>query len=235
LELLGLELLKETGIALSISHVRTLLLEMGCRRGRPRPALRIPVRGRRRILENIARLVKRASPKQEVFYMDEADIDLNPRIGLAYIKRGHQPLVFTPGKNRKRYVAGALNARTGSLVNSYSEKKNSGLFISLLERLQSVYRRAETLHLILDNYIIHKSRQTLSWLGRIGHRVVLHFLPPYSPESNVIERLWKQMHDHVTRNHRHATMESLMVAVAQFLDDVQPFPGTKVSTLPLVA
>ena len=40
---------------------------------------------------------------------------------------------------------------------------------------------------------------------------MLHFLPPYSPEHNVIERLWKQMHDHVTRNHRHPTMKDLIL------------------------
>jgi transposase len=186
-------------------------------------------------LEDIARLVKKASPKREVFYLDEADVDLNPRIGFAYMKKGHQPLVITPGKNRKQYLAGALNARTGSLVYTVGERKNSSLFISLLERLQSTYRRAESLHLVLDNYIIHKSRQTLSWMGKFGSRIILHFLPPYSPESNVIERLWKQMHDHVTRNHRHTTMESLMQAVFQFLRVVQPFPGTKVSTLTMAA
>ena len=235
LELLSKEILEQTGIKLSISHVRNLLLEMGCRRGRPRPALRIPVRGRRRVLENISRLVKRASSKHEVFYVDEADVDLNPRIGPAYMKKGQQPLVITPGKNRKQYLAGALNARTGSLVYTCGEKKNSTLFLSLMEHLNWSYRRAESIHLVLDNYIIHKSRQTLAWLRRFGSRIVLHFLPPYSPESNVIERLWKQMHDHVTRNHRHTTMESLMQAVFQFLRVVQPFPGTKVSTMTMAA
>jgi transposase len=107
--------------------------------------------------------------------------------------------------------------------------------VSLLEHLNWSYRRAESIHLVLDNYIIHKSRQTFSWLGRFGSRIVLQFLPPYSPESNVIERLWKQMHDHVTRNHRHTTMESLMQAVFQFLRVVQPFPGTKASTLTMAA
>ena len=235
LELLAKELFEQTKIELSASHIRNLLIGSGCRRGRPCPALRIPVRGRRRILEKIARLVKTASPKREVFYVDEADVDLNPRIGPMYMRKGHQHLVITPGKNQKQYLAGALNARTGSLVYTVGGRKNSILFVTLLERLQSTYRRAETIHLILDNYIVHKSRQTLAWLGRIGIKFIFHFLPPYSPESNVIERLWKQMHDHVTRNHRHTTMRDLMQAVFQFLRVVQPFPGTQVSTLTMAA
>jgi hypothetical protein len=50
-----------------------------------------------------------------------------------------------------------------------------------------------------------------------------------------VERLWKQLHDHVTRNHQHPTMASLLEAVEVFLLAVQPFPGTQVSTLPLAA
>ena len=82
-------------------RIGQVLREEKCRRGRPRPALRIPVRGRREVLENIGRLVSRASPEEEVLFGDEADIDLNPRIGLTYIRRGHQPLVLTPGTNVK--------------------------------------------------------------------------------------------------------------------------------------
>jgi transposase len=52
------------------------------------------------------------------------------------------------------------------------------------------------------NYIVHKSQQTQTWMMQFGNRLVLHFLPPYSSEYMMIERLWKQMHDHVTRNHR---------------------------------
>jgi putative transposase len=235
LELMALQVEERMAVRLSASHIRNLLLWLGCRRGRPRPGLRIPFRGRRRILESIRRVVSQASERDEVFYLDEADIDLNPRIGPCYMRRGQQFIVLTPGKNQKRYVAGALNARTGRIIHRFSSAKNSSLFLWLLEKLKASYRRAEKLHLILDNCIIHKSRQTVSWLRKFGSRVVLHFLPPYSPEHNVIERLWKQMHDQVTRNHRHRTMEDLICAIEQFLRVAQPFPGTKVSLLTMAA
>lgn len=235
LELLALQVEKKMKVRLCASHVRNLLVWLGCRRGRPRPGLRIPCRGRRKVLRAINRLVSRASECEEVFYQDEADIDLNPRIGPCYMRRGRQFVVLTPGKNEKRYVAGALNARTGRVIHTFSRSKNSGLFIHLLELLRASYRRAKKLHLILDNCIIHKSRQTQTWLRRFGSRLILHFLPPYSPEHNVIERLWKQMHDHVTRNHRHPTMKDLICAIEQFLRGVQPFPGTKVSIQTMAA
>lgn len=235
LELLSLQVEEKMKVKLCASHIRNILLWLGCRRGRPRPGLRIPFRGRRKVIAAIQRLVKRASDREEVFYVDEADIDLNPRIGPCYMKRGRQLIVLTPGKNEKRYVAGALNARTGRVLHTLSRSKNSGLFICLLERMKAAYRRAEKLHLILDNCIIHKSRRTLAWIKQFGSRIELHFLPPYSPEHNVIERLWKQMHDHVTRNHRHRTMRDLISAIEQFLRGIQPFPGTKVSLQTMAA
>jgi transposase len=235
LELLALQVEEKLTVKLSASHIRNILLWLDCRRGRPRPGLRIPFRGRRMIIEAIQRIVGRASEREAVFYLDEADIDLNPRIGPSYMKRGRQLVVLTPGKNEKRYVAGALNARTGRVIHTFSRSKNSDLFICLLDRLKAAYRRAEKLHLILDNYIIHKSRRTLGWLKQFGSRIELHFLPPYSPEHNVIERLWKQMHDHVTRNHRHTTMQDLICAIEQFLRGIQPFPGTKISLMTMAA
>ena len=235
LELFALQLLEDTGVHLSESHLGCVLRQEKCRRGRPRPALRIPIRGRRKVLDNIERLVSNACPEEEVFYLDEADIDLNPRIGLTYIKRGQQPLILTPGKNVKYYIAGALNARTGRVLYSHGPRKNSELFVDALDVLQHAYRRAQTIHVILDNYIIHKSRYTLEALEAMDKRIQLHFLPPYSPEDNPIEGLWKQLHDNVTRNHRHKSMPELWNDVIRFLKLVQPFPGTKVSTLKQVA
>ena len=95
--------------------------------------------------------------------------------------------------------------------------------------------RAQTIHIILDNYIIHKSRYTVEALEAMDERIQLHFLPPYSPENNPIEGLWKQLHNNVTRNHRHKSMPELWKDVVRFLQHVQPFPGTKVSTLKQVA
>jgi len=235
LELLVRQLEHDTGVKLSCSATHRLLRRLGCRRGRPRPGLQIPVKGRRQVLDNIAHIVASASAEEEVFYQDEADVHLNPKVGLTYMKRGQQTIVLTPGKNVKRYVFGALNVRTGRVIHHLAEGKNSAVFIRFLDQLQRTYRRAKVLHVVLDNYIIHKSRAVQRYLAEAGRRVVLHFLPPYSPNDNPIERLWKQMHDHVTRNHKHRSIESLMADVEVFLDHAQPFPGTQVSTLRIAA
>jgi hypothetical protein len=60
----------------------------------------------------------------------------------------------------------------------------------LLWLLASRYRRARRVHLVVDNYGIHKARLTRKTLAAFGGRIVLHFLPPYCPDANRIERVW---------------------------------------------
>jgi len=166
---------------------------------------------------------------EEAFYVDEVDIDLNPRIGPDWTLPGQQRWVFTPGQNVKRFVAGALNHRTGHLVWVEGDQKRSWLFLNLLRHLLRRYRRARLLHLILDNYIIHSSKIVKAALAEWGARLRLHFLPPYCPEENRIERLWLQLHANVTRNHRCRTISQLLDKVQRFLRNAIPFPGRQPS------
>jgi len=74
------------------------------------------------------------------------------------------------------------------------------------------------LHLILDNYRIHQSNIVFAALaGYLARKVKLHFLPPYCPDHNRIERVWQDLHANVTRNHRQPNMTKLMEVVRYYL------------------
>ena len=131
---------------------------------------------------------------------------------------GTQRQVVTPGKNVKRYIAGALDAVTARLLWVSGKRKNSVLFIELLKKLPKAYADKKIIHVILDNYAVHTSRQTQTWLAEHGERLRLHFLPPYCPDDNRIERrVWREVHANVTRNHDCATIEELMDEVVYHL------------------
>src|ERR671924_510967 len=83
-------------------------------------------------------------------FEDAVDIRLNPKIGLDWMVRGQQKEVVTPGTNEKRYLAGALDVRTGLLTWVEGERKTSALFIALLERLITLHPKAPVIHVILD-------------------------------------------------------------------------------------
>ena len=229
-EMLALQIKDDMGIAIHASTVRRLLPKLGIVWNRARPTLCIRDPQKPRKMRAIRRALKQARAEQPVFYVDEADIDLNPRIGPAWMQKGTQTAVPTPGKNQKRYLAGALHSETGQVIWVEDKKKNSFLFIQLLNALRKTYRRARRIILIVDNYIIHKSRITQYFL-RHNQKFQLLFQPVYHPWVNEIELLWKQLHDNVTRNHRHSTINQLMMEVRHFMNNVSPYPGSNVALL----
>ena len=217
-ELLCEALADRTGVRVSQATMSRLLERVDARRGRPRPFLRCPwsrARQRRR-LGKIDRLIAELPKDEEAVYADEVDIHLNPKIGYDWQLRGQQKRVLTPGQNAKRYVAGALDARTRKIHWVTSAHKRSGLFIDLLRHLTRTYRRAARIHVIVDNYSIHSSRQTTLAIAGLP-RITLHFLPPYSPQFNPIERVWLDLHAEVTRNHRCTEMDELLTEVEDYL------------------
>ncbi|MFT5448948.1 MAG: hypothetical protein ACI9DC_004134 [Gammaproteobacteria bacterium] len=194
-------------------------LNYGYRRARPTLCIRDPRKAQR--MQAIAEALADKDAYTEVSYSDKADIDLNPRIGPAWMSRSTQSAIPTPGKNRKRYLAGALNARSGNIVWAEGEHKNSLLLIHLLYKIKRTYRRARR---IVDHYVIHESGITQRWLAN-NPKFELLFQPVYHPLFNEIERQWKALHDTVTRDHQQPMLKHLVVDVRQFMRTCQPWPG----------
>lgn len=217
-ELLCEVLAQRTGRRVSQATMSRCLKTIGARLGRPRPILACPWSKARqtRRLRKIERLIENLAGDEVAVHADEVDIHLNPKIGLDWMLPGQQKVVRTPGKNVKRYVAGARDARTGKLTWVTASHKRSGLFIDLLRKLERAYPHARVIHVIVDNDSIHSSRQTELALANLP-RIRLHFLPPYSPEFNPIERVWLDLHAEVTRNHRCRTIDELMAEVEHYL------------------
>jgi transposase len=88
-----------------------------------------------------------------------------------------------------------------------------------MRTLVARHPEAKRIHVILDNYSIHHSQIIQRALEKEFHgRIQLHFLPPYCPDDNAIERHWQDLHANVTRNHRCRTMAELLAEVNGFLE-----------------
>ena len=219
-ELLCLVMADKTGIRISPSRICRLLKKLQIRLGRPKPIVGCPWKKPRkeRRLRQLRRLVEELPNDEVVVYLDEVDIHLNPKIGPDYMLRGMQKTVLTPGKNEKRYLCGALNAQTGKLTWVEADRKTSDLFIlQLWELALRDYPQAKCIHVILDNFRIHDSQKARLAVAALKGKVKLHPLPPYCPDHNAIERVWKDLHDNVTRNHRCKAMQELMTEVYAYL------------------
>lgn len=218
-EMLVETLRRKLGVRIHVATMSRALALIKARRGRPRPTVRCPLHPavKTRRLNRIAALLAKLPRREAAVYEDEVDIHLNPKIGLDWMGFAQQKEAVTPGKNEKRYLAGALDVRTGEIHWVEADRKDSWLFLAMLKKLTEVYAKARVIHVILDNYSIHSSAITGVALSHFAKRVRLHFLPPYCPDHNRIERKWQDLHANVTRNHRCETMSELMSNVRRYL------------------
>jgi putative transposase len=125
-----------------------------------------------------------------VLYGDQSDVGLYPPVGPQWGPRGEQHRIRTHGRNAKVHLFGALDAHSGQLHAGFWSRKNSAAFVDFLRELLAAIPK-RPIHLILDNYGVHKSRLTRRFLAGEGRRITVHFLPTYSPWLNPIEGTWR--------------------------------------------
>ena len=80
------------------------------------PTLRIKDPAYQEKMANIDAALARCDADNPVFYEDEVDIDLNPKLGADWMFRAQQKRVVTPGQNAKHYLAGVLHAGNGRVL-----------------------------------------------------------------------------------------------------------------------
>ena len=86
----------------------------------------------------------------------------------------------------------------------------------MLENLEAKSPARRVIHVFLDNARFHHAKILQPWLKNSERRVKLHFVPPYAPHLNPIERFWDVMHKRVIRNHHYATFNQCTKAILGF-------------------
>jgi transposase len=191
---------------------------------RPRPVLRRQDPQRAAKLAGLRALLLKLPADETAVSQDEVDVNLNPKIGCMWMRRGQQAAVVTPGDNAKRYLAGSLHWRTGALITTCGDRRDGRLFVAHLHELRRRLRRYQKIHVICDNAKFHAGCwEVWECCHRDGDRVVLHFLPKYAPELNPIERVWWRLHEAITRNHQCTTLEELVDLALAWLTDRRYF------------
>jgi transposase len=134
-----------------------------------------------------------------IFFCDEAGIRTDYHSGTTWAPVGQTPIVRGTGdRGSSVNMISAISAQ-GKLHFSFLDGNlNSALFIDYLKKLMNDI--PGPIFLIVDGYPSHKSKETLSFVKSTEGRLRLYFLPPYSPELNPDEWVWKSVkHDHIGR------------------------------------
>ena len=127
----------------------------------------------------------------------------------------------TSGRQRIN-IHGAIDLQTGQIRMIEAEAIDAASTIRLLASIEALYPMSALIHVFLDNARYHRAKLVQEWLSKPGRRIVLHFMPPYCPHLNPIERLWGLTHKHVTHNKCYPTCRQFADETLDFLREKVP-------------
>ncbi len=199
----------------SISGMTDLLHRIGYAYKKPKliPG-KADVKAQEEFVEFYKELKQAKGVKDPIYYMDGVHPQHNSVAAYGWIKKGKvKELKSNTGRQRLN-INGAINIEEISPVVGYSKSINAQSTISLLKKIESKHLDAESIYTICDNARYYRSKKVKEYLEKSKTKLV--FLPPYSPNLNLIERLWKYFRKIVLHNKYYETFDEFKKACKSF-------------------
>jgi transposase len=152
----------------------------------------------RAFIKEYRALVKNTPEKEPILFMDAVHPTMSTKIGYGWIKKGTNKLIKSTAARTRINIVGSINLKSMDVEVKMYETVNSESVIDYFDVLRTIYDGK--IHVVLDRSGYHTSEKTMK--AAEERNIVIHFLPPYSPNLNPIERLWKVMNEY-TRNNRY--------------------------------
>ena len=143
-----------------------------------------------------------------MMFEDEVSFWLDGSLHRTWARVGQQPRVDTYGERKTAHVFGAVSLEERpSLYTKFDTVFNNKTFWAFLKYLVKRMRGRKTF-LVIDNAPFHNlSKEGKIWLAENRAKIELFRLPPYSPEFNPIEGVWKETKKRATHNRFYETTE----------------------------
>lgn len=151
------------------------------------------------------------------YYADEFNVSWLPTLRAMWGPRGQQVMIPTPGQPTKHYGLGAVNYHTGETVVLTRRRKRRKEVAELLAALVAKHPTG-TVYVAWDNADTHADDEVEAVVRGAAGRLVLLYLPTYSPWLNPVEMLWRHFRREVTHCELFASVQALLEATRDFFD-----------------
>ena len=161
------------------------------------------------------------SKEDEVWFIDGAHPTHAVKCTNGWIKKGTRKEIPTNAGQKRVNLMGALNLEKMEVRVKDYLTINAQNITYFLDHLQATSAHSGTLHIFLDRAGYHTCPEMQAYAAR-NPRIQLHLLPPYSPNLNAIEPLWKIMHEHLENNNYYASFAQFTEAIWHFFHTTFP-------------
>ena len=165
-----------------------------------------------------------------LLFQDESSIRDYQSLVNNWFPKGKQRIIPTYGNNKSIKLIGILNYETGHVYVQEEERYTAEIFLKFLNNVLKEYPTGKIV-LILDNARIHHAKVIQPILNEHKNRLRLVFLPPYSPELNLIEGLWKWLKQSVIHNVFYKNINEIRNAVQGFIQHINERPSKVIQRL----
>ena len=132
----------------------------------------------------------------------------------AWIEKGKDKNVKSNTARERININGVYSPISQDIVVSSSQKLDAVSIVNFIKRLERKYPYKEKIYLICDNALYYKSKLLREYLPH--SKVEILYLPSYSPNLNLIERLWKLMKKKILYNRYHESYQSFCTRILNF-------------------
>lgn len=165
---------------------------------------------------------------EALYFMDSVHPQYQARSRYGWILRGKEKTLPTNSGWKRMHIVGAIDINNLKVVQEDKPKINGDYIIEFLQKLEQENASKARIYLICDNAGYHKSKKVKEYLET--SKIELMYLPPYSPNLNPIERLWKLMHAIVTNNKYYSNFSKFTEAINHFFDNLAQYQS-RITTL----
>ncbi len=167
----------------------------------------------------------------EVFYYaDEFNVSWLPSLRPMLSPKGQQIMIPTPGQPNKYYGIGGVNYHTGETHVIFKKRKRRKEMAEFLNLLLEKHPN-ETIYLVWDNVYTHKDHEIEEIIRAEAGRLVILYLPTYSPWLNPVEMLWRYFRREVTHCELFESVKKLLEASKDFFERYNKMPRKILSVI----
>jgi len=168
--------------------------------------------------------LKAQAVDEPILFIDAMHPTQATKVSCGWIRKGQDKTIETTGSRTRLNLVGAINLNdlAGAYVRRY-DKVNGETIQDFFTKLRASNRSDKRIHIILDGAGYHRSQDVKDKAHELD--IELHYLPPYSPNLNPIERLWKVMNEHVRNNKYFATAKEFRDKIDEFFSETLPTIG----------
>ena len=179
-------------------------------------------------LKMLEEILKDKGEHDAHYYLDGVHPQHNTQLAYGWIKKGQDKVVKSNSGRQRININGALNADTLEVIIRTDDTINTQSTLKLFETLEQKHPNATAIFITLDNAKYYKNGLVYEYLKT--SKIKLLFMPPYSPNLNLIERLWKFMRKTILYNKYYEKFADFKAEVMRFFENIAQH-NDKLSTL----